>query len=50
MIEDLNLLITPICGTNMWNRGNIITILSSNSEAPASELLENIEEMFLYYL
>ena len=29
-------------------RGNISSLFSSNSEADASELLENIEEMFLH--
>ena len=30
-------------------RGNISTLFSSNSEAKASELLENIEEIFAWY-
>ena len=32
-----------------WYRRNIPSIFSSNSEAFASELLENIEEMFPQY-
>ena len=41
VVEDLNLLITF-----MWYRENISSIFSSNSEASASELLENLEEIF----
>ena len=34
---------------HVWYRGNMSTIFSSNSEAKASELLENLEDMFLRY-
>ena len=44
---------TSVCVTtslSIYYRGRISSILSSNSEANASELLENIEEMFTRYL
>ena len=41
MIEDLNIIV---------HLGNISSKFSSNSEADASELLENLEEMFPRYL
>ena len=47
VVEDWNLLKTSLC---MQYRGNISSIFSSNSEANASELLENLEEMFSRYL
>ena len=41
---DLNILIISPC---MYHRINISSRFSSNSEANASELLENLEDMFL---
>ena len=34
---------------SMWYPGNISSRLSNNSEASASELLDNLEEMLLRY-
>ena len=44
MVEYLIMLITLMF---IWYRGNISLRFSSNSEASTSELLENLEEMFL---
>ena len=45
MIEHLKLLQTTLC---MYYRGNSSSRFSSNSEADASELLENLENRLRY--
>ena len=46
MVEDMNLMISELF---MWYRRNISSRFSSNSEANASELPENLEELFPRY-
>ena len=47
VVEDLNMLNISLC---TQCRGNIYSRFSSNSEALASELIENLEEMFPRHL
>ena len=47
VFEDMNMLNVALC---ISHRGNISSRLSSKSESSASELRENLKEMFPRYL